>query len=55
MRVSWTSNLHVRVTLDRSRQADKEGISDPVESSTAAKVKPHSFGTRDKVIDLRVL
>lgn len=45
----------VRVTLERSRQEEKEetSVSTPGESSRAAKVRPHSSG--DKVADLGVL
>lgn len=48
---------YVRLTLDRSRQEDYEetSMSYPLEFSMAARAKPHSSGTRDKVVGVGVL
>lgn len=48
--------LCVSAALDRSREGKEEkSMSNTVESSMAPGVKPHSFGTRDMVVDLGIL
>lgn len=39
----------------QTRGKQETPIPDPVELSTAARMRPHSSGTRNKVVDLRVL
>ena len=48
---------YLRVTLDRSKQEGKEkqSMSTPVESSTAAGVKPQPSVTGDKMVHFGVL